>query len=398
MNPTSKAERGAGYPWPFFTAMAANLLLFFSFQAVFPSFPLYVNDIGGSSADNGLMTWAFALSALLTRPLAGFLADRWGRKPVLVVGAILFGSGPLLYTLALNVPSLLGIRAVHGAGMAFFSTAYPAFMADLLPSDRYGEGMGLAGAAASAAMVLAPPFGEWLTGIVGFGPSFAAFSAVGGVGVLITTVLPGWKHHEGDVPSPSVPRGSLREVLQRPGVRAAAWAMALAGLPFGAFITFVPIFAGERDLGGAGLVFAIYAFANTLVRPMAGRIADRWGTYRMALVGLTVVSVAALGLVAVNSRWGLLGLAALFGMGGGAALVALDASVQASVEHALRGSAAAVQYMAFDTLVGFGSLGLGLLAGAAGYEMMYAVAGGITVLGVLVLTRRRRGRTVEAMG
>jgi hypothetical protein len=54
--------------------------------------------------------------------------------------------------------------------------------------------------------------------------------------------------------------------------------------------------------------------------------------------------------------------------------------------------------MAFDTLVGFGSLGLGLLAGAAGYEMMYAVAGGITVLGVLVLTRRRRRRTVEAMG
>lgn len=397
MNPTPQAGHRAGYPWPFFVAMAANLLLFFSFQASFPSFPLFVTAIGGSSADNGLMTWAFALAALLTRPLAGFLADRWGRKPVLVVGAILFASGPLLYTLASNVPALLGMRVIHGVGMAFFSTAYPAFMADLLSSDRYGEGMGLAGVASSSAMVLAPPFGEWLVGAVGFGPSFAAFSAVGGVGMLVTAVLPEWKRHVGDAPSPSVPQGSLRETLQRPGVRVAAWAMALAGLPFGAFITFVPIFAGERDLGGAGLVFAVYALANTLARPMAGRIADRWGAYRTALVGLAVVGVSVVGLVVVDGRWGLLGLAALFGIGGGAALAALDASVQSSVEHALRGSAAAVQYMAFDALVGFGSLGLGLLAGAAGYEAMYAIVGGITVLGVLALAWRRVGRAVEAM-
>jgi MFS family permease len=398
MNLTPEAERGAGYPWPFFVAMAANLLLFFSFQAVFPSFPLFVTWIGGSSADNGLMTWVFALSALLARPLAGFLADRWGRKPVLMVGAIFFASGPLLYTLASNVPLLLGIRAFHGLGMAFFSTAYPAFMADLLPSDRYGEGMGLAGAAASAAMVLAPPFGEWLTGIAGFGLSFAVFSTVGGVGTLITAVLPGWKRHEENAPSTSEPQGNLREVLQRPGVSAAVWAMALSGLPFGAFITFIPVFASERDLGGAGLVFAIYALANTLVRPLAGRIADRWGAYRMALVGLAVVGISIAGLVAVDDRWGLFGAAALFGVGGGAALAALDASVQASVEHALRGSAAAVQYMAFDTLVGFGSLGLGLLAGAAGYDVMYAIVGGITVLGVLVLTRRRVGYAVEVTG
>ena len=95
----------AAYPWPFFAAMAATLLLFLSFQGLFPTLPLYIAAIGGSPADNGLASWAFALAAVVTRPLAGSLADRWGRKPVLVLGAIAFGGGPLLYGLRASVPS-----------------------------------------------------------------------------------------------------------------------------------------------------------------------------------------------------------------------------------------------------------------------------------------------------
>ena len=93
---TGQTERRAAYPWPFFAAMAATLFLFLGFQALFSTLPLYVIAIGGSPADNGLATWVFALAALLARPLAGMLSDRWGHKPVLVVGAILFGGGPLL--------------------------------------------------------------------------------------------------------------------------------------------------------------------------------------------------------------------------------------------------------------------------------------------------------------
>jgi len=103
---------------------------------------------------------------LLTRPLAGVLADRWGRKPVLVLGAVLLCGGPPLYAFVSSVPWLLGVRAVHGVGLALFSTAYPALIADLLPPGRYGEGLGLANAATNYRVMYATTGGTTLLGLV----------------------------------------------------------------------------------------------------------------------------------------------------------------------------------------------------------------------------------------
>ena len=106
----------------------------------------------------------------------------------------------------------------------------------------------------------------------------------------------------------------------------------------------------------------------------------------MALAGLALVGLAAVGLAMGDSQRALLGLAGLFGVGYGAARAGLDACVQKGVGPALRGSAAAAQYTAHDLLIGLGNWGLGSLAGATGYGVMYAAAGGITLLGVMAGT------------
>ena len=395
MSGARSLDQRSAYPWAFFVAMAATMLLFFGFHALFPVLPLYVIAIGGSPADNGLATWVFALAALLTRPLAGVLADRWGRKPVLALGAVLFGGGPLFYALVSDVPLLLGSRAVHGVGMALFTTAYQAFIADLLSPGRYGEGLGLANIASMVTMIAAPLFGEWVVRESGFGALFLILGAVGGVGVLVTLVLPGRGRRErGTTPAPPSGQMGLMQALRQPGVRAGALGMALLGVPFGAFIVFLPLLADARGLGGTGWVFAAYALASSLVQPAAGRVADRWGASRMVLAGLVLVGLAAAGLAVGASTWALVGLAGFFGVGYGAARAGLDACVQGSVGPALRGSAAAAQYTAHDLLIGLGSWGLGLLAGAADYCVMYATVSGITLLGAvaggLVVGRRRR--------
>ena len=407
MSETRNLERVV-YPWPFFAAMAATLLLFLSFQALFPTLPLYIIAIGGSPADTGLASWTFALAAVLTRPLAGTLADRWGCKPVLVLGAVVFGGGPLLYALGANVPWLLGARAIHGVGMALFTTTYQAFIAELLSPGRYGAGLGLANTASVVTMVAAPPFGEWMAREFGFRLLFLALGALGGLGVVATLMLPGQVHSvrvdapllpsqrfepgneqrpassSSSPPSPPSTLAAVRQTLRRPGVRAGVLGMALLGLPFGAFIVFLPLLASAQGTGGTGWVFAAYALVSSLVQPAAGHLADRWGTERMALVGLALVGAAAAGLALGSSQWELLGLAGLFGAGYGAARAGLDACVQSNAAAASRGSAAAVQYTAHDLLIGLGSWTFGLLASAMGYGPMYATVGGITLLGVAV--------------
>jgi len=168
--------------------------------------------------------------------------------------------------------------------------------------------------------------------------------------------------------------------------------MALLGVSFGAFITFLPLLADARGLGGTGLVFGAYALATSLMQPAAGRVADRWGVRWTVLVGVALAGLAVAGVAAATGRWALVGLAVLFGAGGGAAQAGLSACVQGSAGDALRGSAAAVQYAAFDSLVGFGSLGLGFLAAATGYGAMYAAVSGITLVGLVAM----RGITLEA--
>jgi len=414
---TRSPERVA-YPWPFFAAMAATLLLFLSFQALFPTLPLYIIAIGGSPADTGLASWTFALAAVLTRPLAGALADRWGCKPVLVLGAVVFGGGPLLYALGSSVPWLLGARAIHGVGMALFTTTYQAFIAELLSPGRYGAGLGLANTASVVTMVAAPPFGEWMARESGFRLLFLALGALGGLGVVVTLLLPGRlrsvhsdappspvqcdeseneQNSASSPPSPQSTPEAVRQALREPGVRVGALGMALLGLPFAAFITFLPLLADARGAGGTGWVFAAYALVSSLVQPAAGHLADRWGTERMALVGLALVGAAAAGLAWGSSQWELIGLAGLFGAGYGAARAGLDACVQSNAAAASRGSAAAVQYTAHDLLIGLGSWAFGLLASAMGYGVMYATVGGITLLGVVAggLVFGRRDVTEE---
>jgi len=384
----------AGYPRPFFVAMGASLLLFFSLQALFPVLPLFIAQIGGKPADNGLATWVFALAAMIVRPLAGTLADRWGCKPVMVMGAVLFGLTPLVYAVIPGIPALLLVRLVHGAGMALFSTAYPAYMAEMLSPGRYGEGMGIANVASSVAMVVAPLFGEWALARYSFFWAFVLASLVGVGGVAATAVLP----RQGPAgPRPAEPQpqgGGLRQVWARPGIRTGAWAMVLLGVPFGAFIVFLPLLAEARGLGGTGAVFGAYAAATSLAQPIGGRAADRWGAMRVAWIGVAGSGLVALGLAGAAGRTSLLIWAALFGIGFGVAQSGISAHVQASVLPSQRAGGAAIQYTAFDLVVGFSSWALGLLAGATDYGVMYAVSGATLLVGLLATLGYTVARTV----
>ena len=89
--------------------------------------------------------------------------------------------------------------------------------------------------------------------------------------VLVTLALPGRRSGRGSADPQALPAWeNLRRVLREPGVRAGALGMALLGVPFSAFIVFLPLLGAARGLSGTGWVFAAYALAASLTQPAAG--------------------------------------------------------------------------------------------------------------------------------
>jgi MFS family permease len=107
---------------PFAVLWLATLLFYPGFQLLLPVIPLYATRLGAREAYVGFIIGAFALTAAL-RPLAGDLADRIGRRPLVLVGTGIFALTPLGYAVVGTIPGLLLLRLFHGTGMGFGPTA-----------------------------------------------------------------------------------------------------------------------------------------------------------------------------------------------------------------------------------------------------------------------------------
>ncbi len=400
--------RLGGYPAAFVIALAANAFFFFSFQGLFPVLPRFIaevvvkqppDSVGGQV---GLATTVVALVAVLTRIPAGQLADRLGRRRFMFVGAVCFTIAPLIYATSRGMPALLLGRVVHGFGLATFTTAFQALVTDLAPAERRGEALGLAGSSVSIALISAPLAGDWLATTQGFTPFFQASAATAAVSTLLVMFITTPPRRSSafstqattDPPEPEpTALASLHLTLAQGGVRASLLTMAALGIPFGTFITFLPLLAEEQGVVGAGTVFSVYAGTMLLAQPLAGRLSDQVGRRGVILPGLAITSLATIVPALDHVLLVFILAGALFGLGGGLVRGGVDALVQDSVPATLRGTAAAVQYTSFDFWIGLSTYPVGLLANAVGYVVAFAATGIVSLIGGGTLAAALRGET-----
>lgn len=410
----------SGYSVAFGLLLAANVLIFLSFQSTFPVLPRYIADVvlnlppDAVGGQVGLATTVLALVAVFTRVPFGQLVDRYGQRRFMLFGVVCFAVAPLIYAASRGMWLLLLGRVVHGLGLAAFSTASVALGTDLAPLDRRGQALGLLGASSSVAFIVAPLMGDWAAAHWGYTEAFilsAATAAASAVFVALTCVphlsgseqrgvgiepLPHpWPEPEVDSRASKTPTSGVRLALTRTGVRAGVLTMAALGIVFGAFITFLPLFAEEREIAGAGLVFSVYAITVFVAQPLAGALTDRVGRLRTILPGLFVTGLAICILAFDGSLLVFLLGGVVFGLGGGLVRGGVDPLVQDSVPPNLRGTAAAIQYTSFDFWIGVGSLPIGVLASAVGYAVTYVISGVACWLGAIALAVMLRRSKIE---
>jgi MFS family permease len=389
---------------PFLVLWCSTLLFYLGFQLLLPVVPLYAAALGAREAHVGLIVGSFALAAMVPRPLAGDLADRIGRRPLVLLGTAIFMLASMGYALVGAIPALLVVRLFHGTGMGFGPTAATVIATDLTPPARRGAAMGVYGLASAVALAVGPYAGGEFVRRLGFGPTFFAATAIEAVALALAWALPETR------PAASPPRAPLAPLRGAPAARSALarfwrrWFSTAAVYPsalvltlyvsYGGLAALLPLFAERRQLGNPGLFYTVYALVSLAVRSPAGQLSDRVG--RRAVVapalGISAASLAVLALA--TSQRAFLSAAALYGVGFGAAQPALLAMTGDRAPPEERGRAMGTLYTAWELGISGGSMLLGLCATTLGYAATWGIAAAIAAVGALAAlgpTGRPRG-------
>ncbi len=324
--------------------------------------PLYVLELGGRNTDVGLVMAIYTLAAVLARPFLG-RALRGGRRPMMIAGALGMAASIGLYLIPWGLAGFFGARALHGLVWAAWTTAAATYVTDIAPPQRRGEAMGAYGISFNLAMVVTPGIGLALIA-AGWPWLFAAAALLALMTAGLSAMLPESPGHGSGERVPLISKEALLP----------ATIMGLFALSYGGLVSFVPIFAPERDLPGAGWFFAAYAIALMVSRQAAGKLSDRFGRKLMVVPGLLAAALSLLLLAFTPSAAGFLGSAALYGLAFAMiqpALMALAIDRAGSESPGQRGAAMATFSLAMDLGIGLGSFGLGLVASAVGIPAMF---------------------------
>jgi len=361
----------------------AGLLFWSSLASLLPTLPLYIEDVGATKQQIGLVMGCFAIGLLLFRSLLGRLADQHSRKIVLLIGMSAVAIAPLGYIMVQSIPLLMVIRAFHGISIAAFTTGYSALVADIAPVRNRGEVIGYMSLVNPIGLALGPALGGYLQAWAGYTPLFLLSAGLGILGLCCTAQVLN--------PQVSIDRqvktldNHFWRLLSSPRVRVPAIVLLLVGLTFGTMSTFVPLFIKSVGVElNAGLFYTAAAIASFSVRLIAGRASDRYGRGLFITISLIFYTVAMLFLWTANSASIFLLAATLEGIGAGI-LIPMVATVL--VDRAMpqeRGRIFGVCMVGFDLGIAIAGPVLGLLAEQVGYRNMFGFAAGLTFLAIVI--------------
>lgn len=346
---------------------------FFSFYILLSTLPLYIRELGASDRAIGLVIGVFAFASMIVKPAAGWSSDRFGRKPLLLLGPVIFVAASLGYHFSTTVVALLALRLFHGAGMGLFPTAASAVVADLAPPDRRGEYLGFFDAAANIAMAVGPLAGVAVTERAGFAGLFA--TAVGSAVVALVMVIA--------VPETLGERRQLPLRIEAALSRAALFPSSmvlLIMLTYGVHVSFLPIFAQSQGVN-PGLFYLVFALVAAGVRGHAGRLSDRLGRAPVTAAGLALAAAALLTLAFTRGTLALAGAGALYGIGFGTAQPSLMAWCVDRVGPRDRGRAMGTYYTTLELGIAAGAMSAGVLIGAAGFTVTFVIAALVAAAG-----------------
>jgi len=366
----------------FVLVVAVGLAYFLSIGMLLPVVPQFVErQLGGGDLAVGVAVGAFAVGAVLLRPFAGRIGDRFGRRLLIVSGALVVAASAGLYLAANGLPALIAVRILGGVGEAAFFVGAGTMVTDLAPEDRRGEAISYWSVAVYGGLAFGPTLGQTLLGDDRFSSVWIVAAGLALVaamlGLLTTETARPW--------SPPA-SGALRPPLLHRSALAPGTVLFLGLVGLAGFTSFVPLYVTQIGMADSRGVFLLYGCLILGVRIVGARLPDRLGSLRAGTAATGLAAMGLLVMAAIATPVGLYAGTAIFSVGMSLLYPSLLTLALTGVAETERASAVGTVSSFFDASQGLGALLLGGVAAVAGYRGAF-VGGALLALAGLVLLR-----------
>jgi len=150
------------------------VLAVLGYGMAFTVLPFFIEELGGSGTQFGILLFLFGFMQLVFAPVWGKVSDKYGRKPVLILGMVGLGSSMLFFGLASAIWMLYVAQVASGILSSAMPPVAMAYISDSSSEETRSGAMGMIGAAAGLGIIVGPGFAGMLAGISLTLPFFAA--------------------------------------------------------------------------------------------------------------------------------------------------------------------------------------------------------------------------------
>ncbi|MEC4812368.1 MAG: MFS transporter [Scytonema sp. PMC 1069.18] len=295
---------------------AVSLMAVLGVSSLTPAFPKLAQALSVNPSNLGLLVTVFTLPAVLLGPFIGVLADRLGRKKIIVPSLILFGIAGTACAFARDFNLLLLLRFLQGIGAASLLSLSITLIGDLYAGDKRTTAMGYNASFTSIGTASYPIIGGTLATFGWYYPFALPILAIP-IGLVVLFVLKN-PEPKGERNLQEYLRNALLALKNRKLAGLFIGSAANFILLYGAYVTYLPQLISdtfEAPASTIGVLLSSVSVAITITSSQLGRLARKFHTTTLIRASFVLYALALLIIPFVSNLWLLLIPTTIFGIG-----------------------------------------------------------------------------------
>ena len=350
-----------------------------------PVLPVLQDVFTINNRDIGWMIMSsYTLPALFFIPFTGYLADRFGKKNILIPSLFLFAVSGSLISLAQNADTVIVLRFIQGLGGSALLTLSPALVPDLFQGQERVKAMGYTGVTQGIGAGLLPMLGGLLASVTWYLPFLTAVIGLP-IGlyliIYLKNVRPGVLPKTG-----TYVRDAYENLVNKDVFQLCFFTFGYVFIGFGAFISYIPSYMNTTFNTGTiliGIIIATRTISGSICSAVLNKITTRFSS-RTLLVFSFVLLMLGMSAVPLTGRIeAVVFLALAYGAGFGIVRPLIQVLLFEISPENLRATFSSANGTALRIAQTFSPLIAGLVVAGLGFQMLYYLAAGLSFLMVI---------------